>query len=157
MYQNVNANIFVCANTTREKNCYSHLFLFDTITASKKQKPYNIGKFDIVLNLSALFDEKFSDVNHNVKIGETYEGVIKIKHGDSHLGVTLANFDIDFSEENIEYACGKAYFSKTQILTINSLSLPPGCGDYTIEFCMREKTDNTKKWQLQTLKKLLVC
>lgn len=157
MYHNINANIFVCADTIKENDCYSHLHLFDTITASKGQKPYSIGGFNIVLTLSALFGENNSDTSNNTEIGKVYEGIIKVKHGDSHLGVTLANFDIDFSEENIEYACGKAYFSKTQILTINSLSLPPGCGDYTIEFCMREKTDNTKKWQLQTLKKLLVC
>lgn len=158
MYNNVNANILTCAKVRKQGECYSYQQIFDVVSARKNEKPYRLNPFEVILQLSILFSEEKDDSENIVKIGRTYEFLVKIKHNDSKLSKDLLKFEIFFSDDNILYSCGKKYYSTTRAVEVKNLDIPAGLGNYSIELFMREKTGKDEnEWFLQSISNLLVC
>lgn len=155
--KNVNATMFMCSSfDTTNNNVESLNGLFDSVVPLKDVDSYYLESFNIVLNGTIIFDQRYEDSDDYFKLNQPYEFMIRLTHVDSGLGVPLFEFEVNLSQKDLRTWC-KSFYEFKKILRIPRICIPKGLGNYALKLLVRPKsTENNIGWNTQTIHSLLV-
>ena len=155
--KNVNATMFMCSNIgINEGTVDSFNGIFDSIIPTKEENIYYIENMNIVLNSTIIFDSRFEEAENCFELEKKYELSIRLTHVESGLGISLYNFELCLTEDDLKTWC-KSFYEYKRILKIPRLCIPKGLGNYALKLLIRAKTDDDKAgWHTQTIHSLTV-
>lgn len=138
--ENVNATIFFCSKIEIKENQTSLINLYDRIVPVRDGNKYYLENFNLFLNCSIKFEERFEEREDCIQLNKEYEFFIFLKHLDSGLGITLTRFDLKIDEEDLATWYKEIYEYK-RMVRIPQLYLPKGMGNYVVKLLIQKKAD----------------
>lgn len=151
--KNMNATMFISSAISTDGNRATSLIgLYDSVVPIKTQEEYYIDNLNIALNSSIIFDDKFND-DDCIILNCEYECMVRLTHVESGLGVSLNEFELKITENDVRKWCKKFYEFKRFII-LPRINLPKGLGSYAVKLLIRKKGDDS--WRTQTIHSLIV-
>lgn len=162
--QNVNATLVLASEVDLHDNgVYSIQNVFDGIVPKRQNNECFLEDFVVMLNCCVLLNigreddqVKLLDNDNGLRLGKTYEFMIRMTHVGSGKGVSLRRFEVTIEKEDVNIWCKGVYEFK-RVVRIARLDLPKGLGNYAIKLLIREKTANEDEpWVTQSMCGLVV-
>ncbi len=153
--KNVNANFFTCVGFQQYADGVpSFIGIYDSIVPKVQGDKYYIENFNVVLELSLIFSN--DPEKDELKLDKEYEFKIWLSHVDSGYGITISDFPLCLTSDNLTKWC-KNFYEATHRVHIPSIFLPKGMGNYALKLFIREKQEGKElPWIVQTIKKIVV-